>query len=85
MEQIMRLVAALRRCGDHRLTRRMAAAMGRQFLPGQTMGGALTAGGDWQGGEDPATGIAGMTVSKLLSNGVAKSLVDQRRLPKEWI
>ncbi|MFD9271638.1 phosphatase PAP2 family protein [Streptomyces goshikiensis] len=94
----MGLLTALR-SGDHRLTRRMAAwdsVWARRLLPPVEEAAEHTklwwaaavimaAGGGWRGCKAAAAGIAGMAAAELLSNGVAKQLVERRRPPKEWI
>ncbi|MEJ8642135.1 phosphatase PAP2 family protein [Streptomyces sp. MS1.HAVA.3] len=94
----MRVLAALRN-SDHRLTRRMAAwdsPWARQLLSPVEEAAehtklwwaaavAMSVGGGWRGCKAAAAGISGMAVSELLSNGVAKKLVERRRPPKEWI
>ncbi|MFF4393895.1 phosphatase PAP2 family protein [Streptomyces sp. NPDC001552] len=94
----MRILAALRD-SDHRLTRRMAgwdSAWARRLLPPVeeaaehtklwwAAAAAMAAGGGWRGRKAAAAGIAGMAVSELLANGVAKKLVQRHRPPKEWI
>ncbi|WP_319724175.1 phosphatase PAP2 family protein [Streptomyces sp. MB09-01] len=87
------------RSGDRRLTRRMAAwdsAWARQVLPPVEDAAEhtklwwaaaviMTAGGGWRGRKAAAAGITAMAVAELLSNGVAKQVVERRRPPKEWI
>ncbi|MGW7461167.1 phosphatase PAP2 family protein [Streptomyces sp. NPDC054797] len=94
----MRILTALRG-GDHRLTRRMASwdsDWARQLLPPVEEAAehtklwwaaavAMAAGGRWRGRKAAAAGITAMGVAELLSNGVAKQLVERRRPPKEWI
>ncbi|MFD7015322.1 phosphatase PAP2 family protein [Streptomyces sp. NPDC059928] len=94
----MGLLAALR-TGDERLTKHVAAwdsAWARRLLPPVEEAAEHTklwwaaavvmapAGGQ-RGRKAAAVGIAGMAVAELLSNGVAKQLVERRRPPKEWI
>ncbi|MGW6862485.1 phosphatase PAP2 family protein [Streptomyces xanthophaeus] len=45
----------------------------------------MAAGGSWRGRKAAAAGVAGMAVAELLSNGVAKQLIERRRPPQEWI
>ncbi|WP_347878389.1 phosphatase PAP2 family protein [Streptomyces subrutilus] len=87
------------RNGDHRLTKRMAAwdsAWARRVLPPVEDAAehtklwwaaavAMAAGGGWRGRKAAAAGITAMAVGELLSNGVAKQLVERPRPPKEWI
>ncbi len=94
----MEILAALRN-GDHRLTKRMAAwdsAWARQLLPPVEDAAehtklwwaaavVMAAGGRGRGRQAAAVGITAMAVAELLSNGVAKQLVERRRPPKEWI
>ncbi|MFF8279601.1 phosphatase PAP2 family protein [Streptomyces lateritius] len=94
----MRVLTTLRN-GDHRLTRRMAAwdsAWARRLLPPVeeaaehtklwwVAAAVMATGGGWRGRKAAAAGIAGMAVAELLSNAVAKKLVERRRPPKEWI
>lgn len=94
----MGLPAELRN-GDHRLTRRMAAwdsAWARRLLPPVeeaaehtklwwAAAAVMAASDTWRGRRAAATGIAAMAVAELLSNGVAKQVVERRRPPKEWI
>ncbi|MFD3872239.1 phosphatase PAP2 family protein [Streptomyces sp. NPDC058623] len=94
----LEILAALR-SGDHRLTRRMAAwdsAWARQVLPPVeeaaehtklwwAAAAIIAAGGGRRGRGAAAAGIASMAVAELLSNGVAKQLVERSRPPKEWI
>ncbi|MET9958107.1 phosphatase PAP2 family protein [Streptomyces sp. NPDC006326] len=93
----MRVVASLR-TGENRLTKRMASwdsAWARGLLPPIEDAAEHTklwwaaailmaAGGGWRGRRAAGAGIAGMAVAQLLSNGVAKQLVERRRPPKEW-
>ncbi|MFD9541221.1 phosphatase PAP2 family protein [Streptomyces sp. NPDC060022] len=94
----MEILTALR-SGDHRLTKRMAAwdsAWARQLLPPVEDAAehtklwwaaavAMAAVGGWRGRKAAAAGITAMAVAELLSNGVAKQLVERPRPPKEWI
>ncbi|MET9324180.1 phosphatase PAP2 family protein [Streptomyces sp. NPDC003038] len=94
----MRILASLR-AGDHRLTQRMASwdsVWARGLLPPVEDAAEHTklwwaaaflmvAGGGWRGRRAAAAGVAGMAVAQLLSNGVAKQLVERRRPPQEWI
>ncbi|WP_406390679.1 phosphatase PAP2 family protein [Streptomyces sp. NBC_00887] len=87
------------RNGDHRLTRRMAAwdsAWARQVLPPVeeavehtklwwAAAVIMAAAGGRRGRKAAATGITAVALGELLSNGVAKQLVERRRPPKEWI
>ncbi|MEU9144114.1 phosphatase PAP2 family protein [Streptomyces sp. NPDC048349] len=87
------------RNGDHRLTRRVAAwdsDWARQLLPPVEEAAehtklwwaaavAMGFGGGLRGRAAAAAGITAMGVAELLSNGVAKRLVERRRPPKEWI
>lgn len=45
----------------------------------------MAAGGGWRGRKAAAAGITAMAVAELLSNAVAKKLVERPRPPKEWI
>lgn len=92
-------VLASLRDRDHRLTRRMAAwdsAWARRLLPPVEGAAehtklwwaaavAMATTGGWRGGKAAAAGITAMAVAELLSNGVAKQLVERRRPPKEWV
>ncbi|KOY55980.1 phosphatase PAP2 family protein [Streptomyces sp. XY332] len=94
----MRILAALRD-HDERLTRRLAAwdsPWARRLLPPVeeaaehtklwwAAAAAMAAGGGLRGGRAAAVGIAGMAVAELLSNAVAKKLIERPRPPKEWI
>ncbi|MGW6841236.1 phosphatase PAP2 family protein [Streptomyces sp. NPDC054958] len=94
----MGILDALRR-RDHRLTRRMAAwdsAWARRVLPPVEEAAEHTklwwaaavimaAGGGLRGRKAAAAGITAMAAAELLSNGVAKQLVERRRPPKEWL
>jgi membrane-associated phospholipid phosphatase len=94
----MGIPAAVRN-GDHRLARRMArwdSAWARQLLPPVEEAAehtklwwvaalAMAAGGGLRGRRAAAAGITAMAVAELLSNGVAKKLVERPRPPKEWI
>lgn len=94
----MEILASLRNA-DHRLTKRMAAwdsAWARDLLPPVeeaaehtklwwTAAVVMAAGGGWRGRRAAAAGITAMAVAELLSNGVAKQLVERRRPPKQWI
>ncbi|MEU2117451.1 phosphatase PAP2 family protein [Streptomyces sp. NPDC016459] len=94
----MGILTALRD-GDHRLTRRMASwdsDWARRLLPPVEEAAqhtklwwaaavTMAAGGGWRGRKAAAAGITAMAVAELLSNGVAKQLVERRRPPKEWI
>ncbi|CAL9328993.1 hypothetical protein SUDANB120_00032 [Streptomyces sp. enrichment culture] len=94
----MELLASL--CsGDHRLAKRVAAwdsAWARRLLPPVEEAAehtklwwaaavAMAAGGGWRGRRAAAAGVTAMGVAQLLSNGVAKQLVERRRPPKEWV
>ncbi|MGW7440871.1 phosphatase PAP2 family protein [Streptomyces sp. NPDC054849] len=84
---------------DHALARRMAAwdsAWARRLLPPVEEAAehtklwwaaalVMSTGGGWRGRKAAAAGIGSMAVAELLSNGVAKQLVERRRPPKEWI
>ncbi|MEK9520647.1 phosphatase PAP2 family protein [Streptomyces venezuelae] len=94
----MKLLASLH-SGDHRLTQRMAvwdSAWARQLLPPVEEAAEHTKlwwaaavimamGGGRRGRKAAAAGVTSMAVAELLSNGVAKQLVERRRPPKEWI
>ncbi|MFF4170872.1 phosphatase PAP2 family protein [Streptomyces sp. NPDC001744] len=94
----MRTLATLRE-RDHRLTRRMAAwesPWARRLLPPVEEAAQRTklwwaaavlmaACGGGRGRRAAVAGITAMTVAELLSNGVAKQLVERRRPPEEWI
>lgn len=94
----MGILTALRD-GDHRLTRRMAAwdsDWAPQLLPPVEEAAehtklwwaaavAMAAGGGWRGRKAATAGIMSMAAAELLSNGVAKQLVERRRPPKEWV
>ncbi|MCY0943295.1 phosphatase PAP2 family protein [Streptomyces antarcticus] len=94
----MRALAALRD-HDHRLTRRIAAwdsPWARLLLPPVEDAAehtklwwaaavAMAAVGGPRGRRAAATGIAAMALAELLSDQVAKKLVERRRPPKEWI
>ncbi|MYS05163.1 phosphatase PAP2 family protein [Streptomyces sp. SID6041] len=45
----------------------------------------MAMGGGRRGRKAAAAGVTSMAVAELLSNGVAKQLVERRRPPKEWI
>ncbi|EFL12837.1 conserved hypothetical protein [Streptomyces sp. C] len=45
----------------------------------------MAAKGGWRGRRAAAAGVLAMAVAVLLSNGVAKQLVERRRPPAEWI
>ncbi|WP_411105089.1 phosphatase PAP2 family protein [Streptomyces sp. cmx-4-9] len=94
----MEILDAMRR-SDHRLTRRMAAwdsAWARQVLPPVEEAAKHTklwwaaavimaTSGGGRGRRAAALGITAMGVAQLLSNGVAKQLVERPRPPAEWI
>ncbi|WP_256986842.1 phosphatase PAP2 family protein [Streptomyces sp. BR123] len=94
----MEILTSLR-SGDHRLTKRMAAwdsVLARQLLPPLEEAAEHTklwwaaavimaTGGGGQGRKAAAAGVTAMAVAELLSNGVAKQLVERRRPPKEWV
>ncbi|MFD3324563.1 phosphatase PAP2 family protein [Streptomyces sp. NPDC058701] len=94
----MEILASLRN-GDHRLTKRMAAwdsVWARRVLPPVEEAAEHTklwwaaavimaAGGRWRGRKAAAAGVTAMAVAELLSNGVAKKLVERPRPPKQWI
>ncbi len=87
------------RDGDHRLTRRIAAwdsPAARGLLPAVEEAAehtklwwaaavVMAAGGGRRGREAAAAGLLAMAWAELLSNGVAKQLVERRRPPAEWI
>ncbi|MDX3539138.1 phosphatase PAP2 family protein [Streptomyces sp. MB09-01] len=93
----MRLLASLR-AGENGLTKRMASwdsPWARGLLPPVedaaehtklwwAAAALMAAGGGWRGRRAAVAGVAGMAVAQVLSNGVAKQLVDRRRPPKEW-
>ncbi|MEU9305642.1 phosphatase PAP2 family protein [Streptomyces sp. NPDC048269] len=93
----MRLLASLR-AGENGLTKRMASwdsVWARGLLPSVEDAAehtklwwaaavVMAAGGGWRGRRAAVAGVAGMAVAQVLSNGVAKQLVERRRLPKEW-
>ncbi|MEU3604485.1 phosphatase PAP2 family protein [Streptomyces sp. NPDC035033] len=93
----MRLLAVLRAREDG-LTRRVASwdsPWVRGLLPPVedaaehtklwwAAAAAMTAGGGRRGRRAALAGIAGMVVAQVLSNGVAKQLVDRRRPPEQW-
>ncbi|WP_308296004.1 phosphatase PAP2 family protein [Streptomyces yangpuensis] len=94
----MDVLASLRNV-DHRLTRRMAAwnsAWARQLLPPVeeavehtklwwAVALVMAVGGGRRGRAAAAAGVTAMAVAEVLSNGVAKQLVERRRPPREWI
>ncbi|MEW2139520.1 phosphatase PAP2 family protein [Streptomyces sp. NPDC005409] len=94
----MEILASLRN-RDHRLTKRMVAwdsDWARRLLPPVEEAAehtklwwaaavAMATTGRWRGGKAAAAGITAMAVAELLSNGVAKQLVERRRPPKEWV
>ncbi|WP_030723002.1 phosphatase PAP2 family protein [Streptomyces sp. NRRL F-2580] len=93
----MRIVASLR-TGENRLTQRMASwdsVWARGLLPPVedaaehtklwwAAAAVMAAAGGWRGRRAAAAGITGMAAAQVLSNGVAKQLVERRRPPKEW-
>ncbi|MFF5705614.1 phosphatase PAP2 family protein [Streptomyces sp. NPDC012794] len=93
----MRLLASLR-AGENALTKRMASwdsVWARGVLPPVedaaehtklwwAAAALMAAGGGWRGRRAAVAGVAGMAVAQVLSNGVAKQLVERRRPPKEW-
>ncbi|WP_308436915.1 phosphatase PAP2 family protein [Streptomyces omiyaensis] len=97
-QRLAELLEPLRR-GDRRLARRMTgwdSAWARRLLPPVERAAehtkvwwaaALTmaAGGGRRGRKAAAAGVTAMAVAELLSNGVAKQLVQRRRPPAEWI
>ncbi|OKK15993.1 phosphatidic acid phosphatase [Streptomyces sp. CB00455] len=94
----MKILTVLRE-HERRLTRHMAAwdsPWARRVLPPVEDAAqhtklwwaaavTMAAGGGRRGRRAAAAGIGGMALAELLSNGVAKQLVDRRRPPKEWI
>ncbi|GHJ96756.1 phosphatase PAP2 family protein [Streptomyces sp. NE5-10] len=84
---------------DHRLTRRIAAwesPAARRLLPAVEEAAEHTklwwaaallmaAAGGRRGRKAAAAGVLAMAVAEVLSNGVAKQLVERRRPPEEWI
>ncbi|MFJ6797300.1 phosphatase PAP2 family protein [Streptomyces sp. NPDC091268] len=92
-------IPATVRAHDDRLTRRMAAwdsPWARRVLPPVEEAAehtkvwwaaatAMALGGGWRGRRAATAGIAGMAMAEVLSNAVAKQLVERRRPPKEWI
>ncbi|MGW7455777.1 phosphatase PAP2 family protein [Streptomyces sp. NPDC054787] len=94
----MRIPASVRH-GDHRLTRQMTAwdpAWARRLLPPVEEAAEHTklwwaaavimaAAGGWRGRKAATAGITAMAAAELLSNGIAKQLVERRRPPKEWV
>lgn len=94
----MRILTAVRDV-DHRLTRRMAACdsdWARRLLPPVeeaaehtklwwAAAAAMVTGGGWKGRKAAVAGIMSMAAAELLSNGVAKQVVERRRPPEEWI
>ncbi|MFG2981269.1 phosphatase PAP2 family protein [Streptomyces sp. NPDC048258] len=93
----MRIVEGLR-AGENRLTKHMAfwdSVWARGLLPPVEDAAEHTklwwaaavlmaAGGGWRGRRAAGAGIAGMAMAQVLSNWVAKQLVERRRPPKEW-
>ncbi|MFD4588752.1 phosphatase PAP2 family protein [Streptomyces sp. NPDC058434] len=93
----MRLLVSLR-AGENRLTKRMASwdsPWARGLLPPVedaaehtklwwAAAAVMAAGGGRRGRRAAVAGIAGIGVAQVLSNGVAKQLVERRRPPKEW-
>lgn len=84
---------------DGRLTRRIASrrsTRARQLLPKVedatehtklwwAAALAMAAGGGPRGRRAATAGIGSMLMAELLSNGIAKNLVERRRPPREWI
>ncbi|GHE27610.1 hypothetical protein GCM10018784_77040 [Streptomyces hydrogenans] len=94
----MRVAAGLQR-RDHQLTRRMASwdsPAARGLLPAVEEAAehtklwwaaalVMAVKGGRRGRRAAASGVLAMAVAELLSNGVAKQLVERRRPPAEWI
>lgn len=94
----MKMPTALRE-HDDLLTRRVAAwesGWARKVLPPVekaaehtklwwAAAAVMAAGGGWRGRRAAVAGIGSMAVAEVLSNAVAKKLIERRRPPKEWI
>lgn len=93
----MRILSALRE-SENRLTKRVASwdsVWARGLLPPVedaaehtklwwAAATLMAAVGGRRGRRAAMAGVAGMAVAELLSNGVAKQLLERRRPPKEW-